>query len=1379
MDVGETSFGFAGRDGGEGQRGCGSGGRRGDTVEQDRFNREESRRLGAKNCDYTQGQEKAVGFVNISPGIVIDKRSASDVTMGVRSMTITDNNQQVVVGYESGYILIHDHQRGSSYENKIHNKEIRAILTLDTSHQKNLIIISGSFDKTVKITRYAGENNFKEILSCELDHPVTGLSIVDQNSDSYLLMVTGDVTHYTKHDGSVQFWKLDKKLIEQNETGSTTSEHCFEKIFEKDMNDGIRCLDAYRCENGITLTVGMKDNSVRFYNKEMPDSRNHLLFELSKPSDFFSKKLEGHTGWVNAIKLYGKKWIVSGAADKTIRIWSQETLKCAFVLGGHKSWVNSLLVSSDFQFVISGCWNGSISVWSTSTRQRLAVIDKHGMKNITALCLYKSDQTESHIDSVTFLTGSIDKTVRAWNTGFSQDLFYLEKKKELGALAVTGLSCNKKGDVAAFATGSEITIFNPILDNPCERKTCIDLGDNGEEKIADLRVNFDGTCIFTVTNTGTIHVIRNENNEWKKTATTQKHREDVGDDDVEVRCMALSDKYIVVGDRYQGGSSTSQSGSNLTPCIIVRLADNLKEVGRHAFMRKEKVSYLAFSKDNELLAIACGYKTIYVMCLPNLINIKVQQVHKGLVASLCYFNMQNMFVSGGDDNMIVVWSLCNREKQSFKVVGTCEDAHDANITALAVTDSDKYIISAGKDRLIKIWSISSTNDVATIDCIVCLSEHESAITRMCLSSNLGVIISGSQQDEVIRWPMTPLLCPQNFYGLPHLPTFTIPGIVQHDQRANSLSMVTLERALDEFPLTLLFPIQQTVNDSDDSCDQSNIKEPSITCTKTTPIGWAASKLQRYEALKVMVSAEVPLLPLQNSNMTSMLRGSFKGSSTISTRLILNAITKGARVMESNFERPCERSGCLVLNSLAPKFHTDLNPGQSHETSQDKKSNPFCEFTHDLYELIDKDSGIAAEFLRKLRLIRVDPTCEPEKSLLNVGDFYTSENFPELGEELKFSVKPFHQEWKDKKHDKKIYMVPIFDASRSLLKKLVTARDVRLFDNDIARCVVRYKWGKYARRSYIKHFIFYILGLILISSFVFIIPLGSKRIDQGINREFLVLSCLFAVFLICEMILAVQHAIQARKLYLQEVWNWLNIFNNLIGYALLISTWTGYQDARGILSVTVYLRWIGLLFYLQGIKYTSAIVRMILAVTYDIRYFLLILCISLFASWLSFYTLLRDQDNAVSTSFQNDGNGMFLTFTMLVFAEFELDELTGDYIVLLRIIFIISTVFIGVILLNLLIAIMMDAYARVSKNHEVEFIALRAKVIVEMDCFTSRAENFPKWICQVLPEHPEHVNPDDDWRGTLNDIKTTTAMQIDSLRKYLEKQNGQQQPTSSN
>lgn len=108
--------------------------------------------------------------------------------------------------------------------------------------------------------------------------------------------------------------------------------------------------------------------------------------------------------------------------------------------------------------------------------------------------------------------------------------------------------------------------------------------------------------------------------------------------------------------------------------------------------------------------------------------------------------------------------------------------------------------------------------------------------------------------------------------------------------------------------------------------------------------------------------------------------------------------------------------------------------------------------------------------------------------------------------------------------------------------------------------------------------------------------------------------------------------------------------------------------------------------------------MVFQIIIDMRHFLYILLIALFAASSAFYALLHHfdpSDGDAGNPFRSPGHTLFFMFNMLLLGDFDMASFVfGEYEVLVQVLFVLSMMFTLIILLNLLIALMSDSYERI-------------------------------------------------------------------------------------
>ena len=160
--------------------------------------------------------------------------------------------------------------------------------------------------------------------------------------------------------------------------------------------------------------------------------------------------------------------------------------------------------------------------------------------------------------------------------------------------------------------------------------------------------------------------------------------------------------------------------------------------------------------------------------------------------------------------------------------------------------------------------------------------------------------------------------------------------------------------------------------------------------------------------------------------------------------------------------------------------------------------------------------------------------------------------------------------------------------------------------------------------------------------------------------------------------------------------------------------------------------------------------MIMAIIYDIRWFLVVLAVAVCAVANFYFLLLNDQRvcfpgndevgcDALVSRFSNPGDALFTITKMLLLGGYDLGFYEpSQYYVALQLIFSFTMIFVVIVLLNLLIALMGASVGRIAENAEMEVAYLRTAIIAEVEIFMSDKEkanerNFPPYLHVLVPK----------------------------------------------
>jgi WD40 repeat protein len=124
--------------------------------------------------------------------------------------------------------------------------------------------------------------------------------------------------------------------------------------------------------------------------------------------------LVGHDGTVLSVCVSPDgKYIISGSADFTVRIWSLSNNLQEAVLAGHSGAVRSVFINSECRFIASGSSDNKVIIWSFWARSQEASFTGH-TASVTSVCISP--------DSRFIISGGLDSLIIVWN--------FLNKAKE-------------------------------------------------------------------------------------------------------------------------------------------------------------------------------------------------------------------------------------------------------------------------------------------------------------------------------------------------------------------------------------------------------------------------------------------------------------------------------------------------------------------------------------------------------------------------------------------------------------------------------------------------------------------------------------------------------------------------------------------------------------------------------------------------------------------------------------------------------------------------------------------------------------------------------------------------------------------------------------
>jgi len=275
---------------------------------------------------------------------------------------------------------------------KGHNKEIRCFTTL--IYNDFLAIVSGSADGTIKIWN---PNLSEDKLICTLKNESTVWCLLSyKNNDNNLLA--------SSHFDEIRIWNPS-----QTNTPIYT-------LVGHQLN--VVCLSSITINDMFTIISGSYDQTIKLWN---PNAKAERKTAWTKKQNSLITTLTGHEHYVCAIttiKITGENYIVSGSADKTIKIWNTKDYSIYMNLKGHYHGVYSLttIKYKGEEIIVSGSYDKVIKLWNPNSIEDNKVIMEL-LDHQDSIWYLSSFEVNNE---TLILSSSEDRTINIWNPNLSE-----------------------------------------------------------------------------------------------------------------------------------------------------------------------------------------------------------------------------------------------------------------------------------------------------------------------------------------------------------------------------------------------------------------------------------------------------------------------------------------------------------------------------------------------------------------------------------------------------------------------------------------------------------------------------------------------------------------------------------------------------------------------------------------------------------------------------------------------------------------------------------------------------------------------------------------------------------------------------------------------
>jgi WD40 repeat protein len=124
-------------------------------------------------------------------------------------------------------------------------------------------------------------------------------------------------------------------------------------------------------------------------------------------------QLAGHTGAVNSVTLSRDgRYALSGSDDKTLKLWELTAGRCVMTFEGHAEWVYSVCLSEDGRRALSGSRDKTLKWWDVETGRCLRTLEGH-LDGVHSVCLSRDGRWA--VSGSGEVLHSQDTTLKLWD----------------------------------------------------------------------------------------------------------------------------------------------------------------------------------------------------------------------------------------------------------------------------------------------------------------------------------------------------------------------------------------------------------------------------------------------------------------------------------------------------------------------------------------------------------------------------------------------------------------------------------------------------------------------------------------------------------------------------------------------------------------------------------------------------------------------------------------------------------------------------------------------------------------------------------------------------------------------------------------------------
>ena len=435
-------------------------------------------------------------------------------------------------------------------------------------------------------------------------------------------------------------------------------------------------------------SIELVGNNQKFPQKSPLKSSNKLIPEVQsifyQAADNIRERYSFNNNQYNRVNSVAissdGNYIVSGGSDGTVELWNTTKQSLVHTFEGHQDDVNSVAISSNGKYLVSGGSDGTVKLWDT-TKQSLVHTFESDRFYVNSVAISS--------DGKYLVSGGSDGTVKLWDITKQSLVHTFEgHQDDVNSVAISS-------DSNYIVSGSEddtVKLWDIVYQTP------VNTFEGNKHSVTSVAISSDGNYIVS------------------------------GSEDDTVKLWYTGNQSIRFWDI-----------DNQSPVHTFEIRESIV----HTFEgHQSEVTSVAISSDGKYLVSGSEDETVKLWNITNQSLVHTFEGNQDNVDTVAISSDGKYLVSGGGDKTVKLWDIT---KQSL---AHTFEGHQDNVNSVAISSDGKYLVSGSDDKTVKLWDITNQSLVHTFE------GHQFRVNSIAISSDGKYLVSGSKKNTVKLWDIT-------------------------------------------------------------------------------------------------------------------------------------------------------------------------------------------------------------------------------------------------------------------------------------------------------------------------------------------------------------------------------------------------------------------------------------------------------------------------------------------------------------------------------------------------------------------------------------------------------------------------------------------------